>query len=239
MATVDIWIQLENHAWDVCPSQPIDRMTSAGALPVGPLKLVTMHSPVTGVSRTASVNRPISTDALILRRYTADWRAPDDRKVNPWALNEPDPTDAGTMGTIPGATIECNVGDILRIHFRNHDMRMKPAAPWDRAADFIPEAKRTLCTPRVSFGKVRRGVSLSPADRDQPIELSERPFWDGIGVRGSQAGRPGAARGSFTYTWARARRVQVSGFTTTIRFATETWREAPRPDRRPQSCRQA
>ena len=33
-------------------------------------------------------------DALILRRYIANWEIPDDRKVNPWDINEPDPTDA-------------------------------------------------------------------------------------------------------------------------------------------------
>jgi Integrase core domain len=92
MATVDIWIQRENRAWDVCPSLPMDRVTSAGTTPVGPLKLVALHSPVTGMSRTASVNRLIAGDALVLRRYTKNWRAPDDRKVNPWDLNEPDPT---------------------------------------------------------------------------------------------------------------------------------------------------
>ena len=77
-------------------------MTSAGTLPTLPLVQVGLHSPITGVSRTQIVNRPIGGDALILRRYTKDWKAPDDRKVNPWDLNEPDPTDAGTMGTIPG-----------------------------------------------------------------------------------------------------------------------------------------
>jgi FtsP/CotA-like multicopper oxidase with cupredoxin domain len=43
--------------------------------------------------------------------------------VNPWDLNEPDPTDNGTMGTIPGAVIECNVGDKVIVHFRNQDTR--------------------------------------------------------------------------------------------------------------------
>jgi hypothetical protein len=48
---------------------------------------------------------------------------PDDRKVNPWDLNELDPTDNGTMGTIPGPVIECNVGDSVIVHFRDLDMR--------------------------------------------------------------------------------------------------------------------
>jgi plastocyanin len=72
-------------------------------------------------------------DALILRRYKPPtkknqsdaWTVPDDRKVNPWDLNEPDPTDKGTMGTIPGPVIECNVGDKVIVHFRNLDMRTK------------------------------------------------------------------------------------------------------------------
>jgi len=51
--------------------------------------------------------------ALLLRRYTKNWEKPDDRKVNPWDINEPDPTDTGTMGTVPGPVIECNVGDDL------------------------------------------------------------------------------------------------------------------------------
>lgn len=201
----EIWIQLENHAWDVCPSWPIDRMTSAGTLPAGPLNSVVLHSPVTGVSRTASVNRPLPGEALILRRYTKDWRAPDDRKVNPWDLNELDPTDAGTMGTIPGPTIECNVGDTLHIHFRNADMRMTPTAPWVRATDLIPVTKRThsLHPHGVSFPtKYDGSYPLSPPDTDQAIEPSERPFWDSIGVKGpyKQGDRvpPG---GSFTYIW--------------------------------------
>ncbi|MEO5510729.1 MAG: hypothetical protein ABIS27_08860, partial [Longimicrobiales bacterium] len=201
----DIWIQLENHPWDVCPSLPIDRMTSAGTLPVGPLKQVMLRSPVTGVTRTVRVNEPTDSDALILRRYTKDWKAPDDRKVNPWDLNEPDPTDAGTMGTIPGPTIECNVGDTLRIHFRNADMRTTPAAPWDRTAELLSEAKRThsLHPHGVSFpSKYDGAYPLSPPDPDQPIEPSERPFWDGIGVTGpfKQGDRVPPA-GSFTYIW--------------------------------------
>ena len=62
-------------------------------------------------------------DALIFRRYTPNWAAPDDRKVNPWDINELDPTDNGTMGTIPGPVIECSVDDSVTVHFRNMDMR--------------------------------------------------------------------------------------------------------------------
>ena len=201
----DIWIQLEHHAWDVCPSLPIDRLTSEGTVPVGPLLLATLHSPVTGVSRTAKVNQPISGEALILRRYTKDWRAPDDRKVNPWDLNEPDPTDAGTMGTIPGPVIECNVGDTVRVHFRNADMRTTPAPPWAHNAELLPAAQRahSLHAHGVSFAAQHDGsYPLSPPDPDQRIEPSERPFWDSIGVTGpyKQGDRVPPA-GSFTYVW--------------------------------------
>src|SRR5437660_11965731 len=69
-------------------------------------------------------------EALILRRYAANWAAPDDRKVNPWDLNEMDPTDTGTMGTIPGPVIECNAGtrDTVVVHFRNMDARAGKSA---------------------------------------------------------------------------------------------------------------
>src|SRR5713101_1575771 len=73
-------------------------------------------------------------DALILRRYKPPqkkdqsdaWTVPDDRKVNPWDLNEPDPTENGTMGTIPGPVIECDVAtaDSVVVHFRNLDKRV-------------------------------------------------------------------------------------------------------------------
>ena len=39
--------------------------------------------------------------------------------MNPWDLNEPDPTG----GTIPGPVIECNVGESVIVYFRNMDCR--------------------------------------------------------------------------------------------------------------------
>jgi hypothetical protein len=124
MPTIEYWIQIENHAWDTSPNN-IDRMTgetiqqATGNSPV----VKTLTSPVTGVTGNRTMFSPLNEDALILRRYTANWAAPDDRKVNPWDLNELDPTDNGTMGTIPGVVIECNVGDTVIVHFRNRDTR--------------------------------------------------------------------------------------------------------------------
>ena len=129
MATIDIWIQIENHAWDTVPHR-FDRMTgqdfNSGSV------LVNLTSPVTGHTRNnVRMYKPLLDganvgEALILRRYTANWAAPDDRKVNPWDLNEPDPTDNGTMGTIPGP---------IRIH--------APAR--------VPRRARTACIRTASF----------------------------------------------------------------------------------------
>lgn len=138
MATIHYWIQLENHPWDAAPNEK-DRMTNLTIEDKGghaPIPNVTLKSPETGITRKVTMYKPLIKsgkimDALILRRYKPPtepdesdaWTVPDDRKVNPWDLNEPDPTDSGTMGTIPGSTIECNVGDQVKIHFRNKDLR--------------------------------------------------------------------------------------------------------------------
>src|SRR6266496_1941694 len=137
MEPVEYWIQIENRPWDVCPHNK-DRMTGQdiktreGTDPVE----VTLSSPGTGKTRKVKMFKPLTDqdgaiNALILRRYKPPtkknqsdaWTVPDDRKVNPWDLNEPDPTDKGTMGTIPGPVIECNVGDKVIVHFRNLDKR--------------------------------------------------------------------------------------------------------------------
>lgn len=72
MATVELWIQIENNPWDVAPHN-IDRMTGqdmqqvTGNAPV----IKTLISPVTGVVQSRNMFRPLSQDALILRRRPA------------------------------------------------------------------------------------------------------------------------------------------------------------------------
>lgn len=103
MAHLEYWLQIENQAWDIAPNG-VNRLT--------------------GETLTRGANgmfKPLAANALILRRYTANWAAPDDRAVNAWDVNEPNP--AQTRGTIPGAALEAKVGDDVTIHFRNLDMR--------------------------------------------------------------------------------------------------------------------
>jgi len=105
----DYWIQIENKRWDASP-RGVNRM----GLP----SYVLAKDPVS--KRFSPVGGPTG-EALIFRRDTANWEAPDDRKVNPWDLNEPDPAKTG--GTIPGPTLECEFTDDLVVHFRNKDGR--------------------------------------------------------------------------------------------------------------------
>jgi Multicopper oxidase len=199
VATIEYWIQLENRAWDTAPTKPgavaaIDRLsgqtiqTVTGQAPVSK----TLTSPMTGASRTVTMNLPVEGDALILRRYRPPqlpdnsdaWTVPDDRKVNPWDLNEPDPTDAGTMGTIPGATIEANVGDSVIVHFRNRDTRT------DAASNLLNAHERahSLHTHGFVFENRYDGAyPLSPPDPTQPVG-TEGPLWALVGV----SGPPGA-----------------------------------------------
>lgn len=211
----EYWIQLENHPWDVAPNN-IDRMTgeamkdkSDGHPPVS----VTLNSPVTNVSRTVQMFKPLMEGsfvhgALLLRRYTKNWAAPDDRKVNPWDLNEPDPTDTGTMGTIPGPTLEANLGDQIIVHFRNLDMRKdKNGALLD-----VEHRAHSLHPHGVVFQPTSDGAyPLSPADPSQAVG-AEAPAWATIGVTGafkqgdrvpppSDPKNPLASAATFVYTW--------------------------------------
>ena len=101
--TVEYWLQLENQPWDVCP-WGADR--TAGR----PL-----------AQRAGGAYRPTSRDVLIIRRYRANWAAPDDQPLNPWDLTEPAP--AGRPGALPGALLTAKVGDEIVVHFRNMDRR--------------------------------------------------------------------------------------------------------------------
>ena len=235
----EFWIQLENHAWDACPNN-IDRMTGLNIQQregTAPNTSVTLTSPGTGVVRNNVTmfrplmrqenGKPALDEALILRRYKPPvkpdksdaWTVPDDRKVNPWDLNEPDPTDAGTMGTIPGPVIECNVGDSVTVHFRNLDNRTKiqvqticfPIPPFGQIClPFpvpvpFPIEKRThsLHPHGFVFAPTSDGAyPLSPPDPAQAIPPSEAAAWASVNVTGpfKQGDRvpPG---GTFDYTW--------------------------------------
>jgi len=212
MADKVFWIQLENRPWDAAPNN-IDRMHNheiehthgQNAAPI----TVTLTSPETGVTRNRTmflpVNEGIQTgaggdrewrviDALILRRYTENWQAPDDRKVNPWDLNEPDPTDNGTMGTIPGPTLECNVGDRIIVHLRNKDFRPDTD---------ITARTHSLHPHGIVFAPQYDGAfPLSPPDPTQPIPPAQAAAWASVGVTGGlKQGDRVPPGGTFTYTW--------------------------------------
>jgi FtsP/CotA-like multicopper oxidase with cupredoxin domain/plastocyanin len=208
MAEIEYWIQLESNPWDLSPGN-LDRMkgqpVASGSVPVP------MKSPVTGATTTRQMFKPLTGEAglhraLILRRYTKDWVAPDDRKVNPWDVNELDPTDAGTMGTIPGPVIECKVGDSVKVHFRNLDLR--------RASDgqLLPVGKRThsLHPHGFVFERFSDGAyPLSPPDPNQPVG-PEAAAWNTVGVSDLKQGDrvpppsgddPVATAATYTYEW--------------------------------------
>ena len=231
----DYWIQIENRPWDACPHN-IDRMTGQnlkdleGTDPV----TVTLSSPGTGVVRNnVTMFRPLRKadgtvdDALILRRYKppqqADqsdaWTVPDDRKVNPWDINEPDPSDSGTIGTIPGPVIECNVGESVTVHFRNLDNRTQPGTqticfpfpfigqiclPFPTLVPLPVEQRNHSLHPHgFVFAPTSDGAyPLSPPDPAQPIPPGEAAAWANIGVTGQfKQGDRVPPGGTFTYQW--------------------------------------
>ena len=243
MATIEYWIQLENRPWDASPHN-IDRITNlsikdlTGKDPVD----VTITSPPTAatpVAKTRKMYNPLRDsdgkvkDALILRRYKPPakpdksdaWTVPDDRKVNPWDLNELDPTDNGTMGTIPGPVIECNVGDTVVVNFRNSDLRTHPVVSTKKVCFPVPfGGEFCINIPSVTFepieiekrvhslhphGFVFKATSdgaypLSPADATQPIPASEAAAWAAVpGFSGSlKKGDRIPPGGTFRYEWA-------------------------------------
>jgi FtsP/CotA-like multicopper oxidase with cupredoxin domain len=194
MADVEYWIQIENRAWDVAPND-VDRLTgrTMAQLPGGAAPVArTLTSPETGVVRTRTMYKPLGEDALILRRYTKNWAAPDDRKVNPWDLNESDPTDNGTMGTIPGPVIECKVGDRVIVYFRNKDFR---------AGKDVKARAHSLHPHGFVFDPRYDGAfPLSPPDTTQSVG-AEFAEWAQVGVTGSKKADRVPPGGTFTYFW--------------------------------------
>jgi plastocyanin len=209
MATIEIWIQLENRAWDTMPNN-IDRMTGKSAQDITskPFKDVVISSPGTGVTKTRRMYAPLQDgsgniiEALIFRRYKAPqqpdqsdaWTIPDDRKVNPWDLNEPNPTDNGTMGTIPGPVVECSIGDSVIVHFRNLDMRLNKS---------VKARGHSMHVHGFVFQAAHDGAyPLSPPDSSQPIPAAERTAWNDVGVTGpNKMGDRVPPNGTFIYTW--------------------------------------
>lgn len=205
----EVWIQLENRPWDTMPNN-IDRLTGKTALAITTKapEVVTIFSPGTGVIKMRTMYAPLRDsdgkimDALIFRRYKAPvkadksdaWTVPDDRKVNPWDINEKDPTDNGTMGTIPGPVVECNVGESVLVHFRNLDMRLSKA---------FKARAHSIHVHGFVFSATHDGAfPLSPADPAQPVPLAERPFWNDVGVTGpNKMGDRVPPGGTFNYTW--------------------------------------
>ena len=198
MATIEYWIQLENHPWDLCPRN-VDRMLgSLTGLPMEAAGDMVFTSPTETHYQIHGNN--IFRDALIFRRYKPPvdggepWTVPDDRKVNPWDLNERDPRErddagnmiTGTMGTIPGPTIECDVGDDVIIHFKNRDERKESDGTTP-----IPINKRihSLHTHGFVFAQQFDGAyPLSRLDLNQPISAgAEEGIWEQVPAPGGGA----------------------------------------------------
>lgn len=189
-----------------------------------PWEDVVITSPGTGVSHTRRMYAPLRDivtgavmDALIFRRYKAPvnadnsdaWTIPDDKKVNPWDINEKDPTDNGTMGTIPGPVIECNVGESVIVHFRNMDMRVtkdvKARTHSMHVHGFVFKQEHDGAYPLSNADSTQRVDGTTPI-AGQIAAPDETPLWNSIVPSGSSFGTlkigdrvpPG---GSFVYTW--------------------------------------
>lgn len=219
----EYWIQIEHRPWDVCPHN-IDRMsgqnvkqheTSGGSPGPDPVD-VFLPSFTGGPGRMVKMFKPLRkdgkvVDALIYRRYKPPtkpdqsdaWTVADDRKINPWDLNELDPSEKGTMGTIPGPTIECNVGESVTVHLRNRDQRQDTSGP---APTALPIEKR--CHSLHPHGFVFKPTSdgaypLSPGDSTQSVPASEAAAWASVpGFSGPfKKGDRVPPGGTYTYTW--------------------------------------
>jgi FtsP/CotA-like multicopper oxidase with cupredoxin domain/plastocyanin len=205
---IEYWIQLENRPWDLSPHN-IDRMTGQNmqAVTGQPPAMATLTSVVPGTPpRMVNMFNPLRDganviDALILRRYRPPakpdgsdaWTVPDDRKVNPWDLNEHNPGETGTMGTIPGPVIECQLGDTVHVHFRNAD---------GRAGKDVLTRTHSLHPHGFVFQTTSDGAyPLTPPDPAQPVG-AEAAAWAGVGVSGQfKQGDRVPPGGTFTYTW--------------------------------------
>lgn len=153
----EYWLQLEPHPWDAAP-WGVNRLTGRPLPKMG-----------------NGMFRPAARDLLVLRRYTANWAAPDDRPLNPWDLTEPDP--AATGGTIPGPILTAKVADEIAVHFRNMDTR--PGIPEaGRAHSLHPTGAQVTAAHLGAF-------PLSPPDPAQGGRRGDRVM-------------PGE---SFTYRW--------------------------------------
>ena len=219
MALREYWIQIENRFWDMAPHKGLNRMTGEMMSPMTRqliwIGLNNLGNPEEIENRNVDMYLPVS--ALILRRYkppqNADlsdaWTVPDDRRVNPWDLNEPNPVE--TMGTIPGPIIECNVGDQVRVYFRNMDFR-------EQNDSLLHVVKRThsLHLHGIVFLPEYDGAyPLSPPDETQavnPIEgIDETSRWEALGVTDFKKGDRVPPGGTFTYFWDTDNRASTAG----------------------------
>jgi hypothetical protein len=70
--------------------------------------------------------KPLPNDALLLRRYTVNWAAPDDRKINPWDINEPDPNGCRNDGAAAARSYRLLSRERQHLRYR---ARVDPKAP--------------------------------------------------------------------------------------------------------------